>query len=50
MEGEIHILLDIEADKSKTVTTLEAQLSQSEASVANLNQKLGLLTDNFNSL
>jgi len=31
MEEEIHVLLDIEADKSRTVNTLESQLRNAEA-------------------
>jgi hypothetical protein len=31
MEGEIHILLDIEAEKSRAMNSLEVQLRNSEA-------------------
>ena len=44
------MLLDIEADKSRTIGSLDGQLGQTERSVASLNEKLALLTDNFNSL
>lgn len=44
------MLLDIEADKSRTIGALDGQLGQTERSVASLNEKLALLTENFNSL
>lgn len=50
MEGEIHILLDIEAEKSRTISTLELQLTASENSERQLEQKLAMLTDNFLTL
>ena len=37
MEEEIHVLLDIEADKSRAIGALEGHLGQSERSVASLN-------------
>lgn len=50
MEDEIHILLDIQAEKSRTLSTLEFQYQQSEDSISNLNEKLAMLTENFGSL
>lgn len=50
MEGEIHILLDIEGEKSRAIATLEFQLQDSEASEKALQQKLAVLTENFYSL
>lgn len=50
MEGEIHILLDIEGEKSRAIAALEFQLQDSEASEKALQQKLAVLTDNFCSL
>jgi hypothetical protein len=50
MEAEIHLLLDIEAEKTGTVASYEAQIAQSEHSVANLHEKLNLLTSNFGAL
>ena len=50
MEGEIHVLLDIEAEKSKTINYLEAQLRTSENNEKSLNDKLLLLTQNFTAL
>ena len=50
MEEEIHVLLDIEAEKSKTINYLEAQLRSSENNEKSLNDKLVVLTDNFNAL
>jgi chromosome segregation ATPase len=50
MEAEIHILLDIEAEKSRTISALELQLHNSEGSERQLEQKLALLTDNFLTL
>jgi len=31
MEAEIHVLLDIEAEKSRTINSLEVQLRNSES-------------------
>jgi predicted RNase H-like nuclease (RuvC/YqgF family) len=50
METEIHILLDIEAEKSRAISTLEFQLQNSESSEKNLKEKLSLLTENFLTL
>ena len=50
MEEEIHILLDIQAEKSRTINALESQFQQSEHSIGNLNEKLSMLTDNFSTL
>lgn len=50
MQTEIHILLDIEAEKSRTISTLEIQLMNSENSERALEQKLAVLTDNFYTL
>jgi predicted nucleic acid-binding Zn-ribbon protein len=50
MEEEIHVLLDIEADKSRTVNTLESQLRNTEADERSLHDKLTVLTDNFANL
>ncbi len=50
MEEEIHVLLDTEAEKSKTINYLEAQLRSSENNEKSLNDKLVVLTDNFNAL
>lgn len=50
MEGEIHVLLDIESEKSRTIAALEGHFQQTETSVTNLNGKLSLLTENFNAL
>lgn len=50
MESEIHILLDIEAEKSNTISSLEAQIATSENSERALEQKLAVLTDNFLTL
>lgn len=50
MESEIHVLLDIQAEKSKTINYLEAQLRNSENNEKSLNDKLALLTDNFAAL
>lgn len=50
MEDEIHILLDIEADKSRHMQTLSLQLTHSEQSEQELKGKLELLTDNFAAL
>ena len=44
MEDEIHVLLDIEADKTRTIASLDSQLQQSSHSVVNLNDKLAQLT------
>ena len=37
MESEIHVLLDIEAEKSINIHSLEGQLNQTETSVSHLN-------------
>ena len=50
MEDEIHVLLDIQGEKTRTIGALDSQLQQTEGSVANLNDKLAMLTDNFTSL
>lgn len=50
MESEIHVLLDIEAEKSRTINTLEIQLRNSENTEKSLHEKLSALTDNFASL
>ena len=44
------MLLDIEAEKSRTINTVEIQLRNSETNERSLHQKLGALTDNFGSL
>ena len=43
-------MLDIEAEKSRTISTLEIQLINSENSERALEQKLAVLTDNFYTL
>jgi chromosome segregation ATPase len=50
METEIHILLDIEAEKSRTISNLELQLHNSQSSERALEHKLAALTDNFLTL
>ena len=50
MEAEIHVLLEIEADKSRTINTLEIQLRNSENHERGLHEKLQVLTDNFAAL
>ena len=50
MEEEIHVLLDIEAEKSKNINTTEIQLRNSEATERSLHEKLTVLTDNFANL
>jgi predicted nucleic acid-binding Zn-ribbon protein len=50
MEMEIHVLLDIEADKSRNINSLEVQLQNSEASERSLQEKLTGLTENFANL
>lgn len=50
MEEEIHVLLDIEAEKSKTINTTEIQFRNSEATERSLHEKLTVLTDNFANL
>lgn len=47
---EIHVLLDIEADKSRNINSLEVQLQNSEASERSLQEKLTGLTENFANL
>lgn len=50
MESEIRTLLDIEAEKSKTINSLEAQLHKSEDNERRLTDKLTILTENFAEL
>ena len=50
MESEIHVLLDIEAEKSRNLNALESQLRNSEATERTLHEKLGALTQNFANL
>ena len=50
MEAEIHVLLDIEAEKSRSVNALEFQLRSSEATEKSLHDKLAVLTEDFASL
>jgi chromosome segregation ATPase len=50
METEIHILLDIEAEKSRAISALQLQLRNSEATERALHDKLAVLTDNFAAL
>lgn len=50
MEAEIYVLLDIEAEKSRTINAVEIQLRNSETNERSLHEKLGALTDNFGSL
>lgn len=50
MEAEIHILLDIEAEKSNSIASLETQLASSSANECALEQKLAQLTENFLTL
>lgn len=44
MEMEIHVLLDIEAEKSRTINALEVQLCNTEASERSLQEKVNHLT------
>ena len=44
------MLLDIEAEKSRNINSLEVQLRNSEAKERSLHEKIGMLTDNFGSL
>jgi len=44
METEIHVLLDIETEKSKTINYLESQLRNSENNGKNLQDKLLILS------
>lgn len=50
MEMEIHVLLDIEAEKSRTINALELQLCNSEANERSLQDKVAHLTENFAEL
>lgn len=50
MENEIHVLLDIEAEKSRNINSLDVQLKNSSSTERNLHEKLALLTDNFATL
>jgi chromosome segregation ATPase len=50
MENEIHLILDIELEKSNDLSLLEDRLANSETSEKNLTQKLAQLTDNFLNL
>jgi hypothetical protein len=50
MEMEIHVLLDIEAEKSRTINALEVQLCNTEASERSLQEKVVHLTENFADL
>jgi septal ring factor EnvC (AmiA/AmiB activator) len=50
MESEIHVLLDIEAEKSRTLNSLESQLRNTEADERTLHEKLATLTENFGRL
>lgn len=50
METEIHVLLDIEAEKSRVINSLEVQLHNSENTERCLQEKLSMLTENFASL
>ena len=50
METEIYVLLDIEAEKSRTINSVEIQLRNSETNERSLHEKLDALTDNFGSL
>lgn len=50
MESEIRTLLDIEAEKSRTINSLEIQLRTSEDNERRLTDKLTVLTENFAEL
>lgn len=50
MEAEIHILLDIEAEKCRAISNLEIELDESLNDEKSQEQKLTLLTENFLSL
>jgi predicted nucleic acid-binding Zn-ribbon protein len=50
MESEIRTLLDIEDEKSQTLTTLETQLRNSEENERRLMEKLTVLSENFSEL
>ena len=50
MESEIRTLLDIEAEKTRALNSLEIQLRNSEDNERRLTDKLNVLTDNFAEL
>ncbi len=50
MQAEIHILLDIEAEKCRTISNLEIELDESLNDEKSQEQKLTMLTENFLSL
>ena len=44
------MLLDIEAEKSRNINTIEIQCRNSDATERSLHEKLTMLTDNFANL
>ena len=50
MESEIRTLLDIESEKTRTINSLEVQLTNSENNERRLTDKLNVLTENFAEL